>query len=59
VHGGGNHIVARLASIYVVVGVGVCEMADYLIGVHVGGSAAAGLEDLDRELIDAARAAGR
>ena len=51
VHGGGDHVVARLPSIHVIVRVGAGEMADYLIGVHVRGSAAAGLEDVDREFI--------
>jgi hypothetical protein len=37
--------------IHVIIGVGAGEMADYLIGVHVGGSAAAGLEDVYRELV--------
>ena len=28
-----------------------CELGDHLVGVHVGGGAGAGLEDVDRELV--------
>src|SRR5438105_732965 len=46
-----NHIVAGLAAVDVIVGMRLREVADYLVGVHVGGCSAAGLEDIDDELI--------
>ena len=50
VEGGGEHVVARLAAIDMVVGMRAGEAADHLIGVHVRGGAAAGLKDIDDEL---------
>src|SRR5258708_3885153 len=50
VHGAGKHVVARLSEVDVVVWMRLCEMRDDLVGVHVGGSSAAGLEDIDYEL---------
>ena len=63
VNGGRDHVVGRLAEVDVVVGVdraarpeGAAEqldraVADHLVGVHVGRGAAAGLEDVDHELV--------
>ena len=47
----GNHVVAGLPAIHVVVGMRAGQPADHLVGVHVGGGAAAGLKDVDRELV--------
>ena len=47
----GNHVVARLPAIHVVVRMRPGQTPDDLVGVHVGGRAAAGLKDVDRELI--------
>ena len=49
VDGGGDHVVAGLPAVDVVVGVRVRQAADHLVGVHVGGGAAAGLEDVHHE----------
>ncbi len=46
-----NYIVAGLSTIDMIVGMGFGEMADHLIGVHVGGSAAACLKNVYDELI--------
>ena len=53
VHGGGEHVVRRLAHVHVVVGVGgvAGEVRDHLVGVHVRRGAGAGLEDIHRELV--------
>lgn len=51
VHGGGKYVVARLASIDLVVGMGASQVADDFVGIHVGGGAAAGLENVHHELI--------
>src|ERR1019366_5703211 len=37
-------------SIHVIVGMSAGQAPDYLVGVHIRGGAAAGLEDVDREL---------
>ena len=51
-HRGRKYVVAGLAAVYVVVGVNALprHMRDHLIRVHVGGSSAAGLENIHREL---------
>src|SRR5436305_954445 len=53
VDGGGEDVVRGLAHVDVVVGMGplASEVCEHLVGVHVGGGAGAGLEDVDRELI--------
>ena len=52
----GDHVVARLAHVHVVVGMNLltrarCQCRNHLVGVHVGRSARACLEDVDRELV--------
>ena len=49
--GGGNHIVAGLAAVDVIVGMRFGDVANYFIGVHVGGSAASGLKNVHHELM--------
>ena len=46
-----DHIVAGLPAIHVIVGMRFRQMPDHLVGVHVGGRAAAGLKNIDYELI--------
>src|SRR5581483_11473877 len=48
---GGNDVVRRLPAIDVVIRVRLRNRADHLVGVHVGRGAAAGLENVDREMI--------
>lgn len=50
-HGAGEHVVAGLAAIDVIVGVRTRQAPDHLVDVHVRGCAAAGLENVDGELI--------
>ena len=47
VHSRGDHVVARLPAVDVVVGVRPRQPADHLVGVHVGRGAAAGLIDIE------------
>ena len=47
----GNHVVARLPAIHIVIGMRAGEVSDHLVGVHVGGRAAAGLKNIDDELV--------
>jgi hypothetical protein len=61
-HRGGEGVVGRLAHVHVIVGMdGILradlrargharEVGNHLVGVHVGGSARAGLEDVDGEV---------
>ena len=63
VHGGGNHVVAGLPHVDVVVGMHGMAIADFpaqefvgaigkhLIGVHVGGGSRTGLEDVHHKLV--------
>ena len=51
VHGRGDHVVTRLPEIHLVVRVGAGHVADHFVGVHIGGGATAGLEDVHQELI--------
>ena len=51
VDGRRKNIVARLPAVHMIVGMRAGQMADHLVGVHVGGGAAAGLENVDDELI--------
>ncbi len=51
VDSGGEDVVAGLAAIDVVVGMRAGEAGDDLVGVHVGGGAAAGLVDVQREMV--------
>ena len=56
VQGGGEHVVAGLAAVYVIVGVNLTagtpagKMGDHFVGVHVGGGSASGLEDVHHKL---------
>jgi hypothetical protein len=47
VQGRRDEVVAGLPAVDLVVGVGFGEAADDLVGIHVAGGAAAGLEDID------------
>ena len=51
----GNDVVAGLPAIDVVVRMRAGEPADHLVGVHVGGGAAAGLEDVDARTASSCR----
>ncbi len=57
VHRRGEHVVGGLRCVHVIVRVhraaerGGCEVGEHLVHVHVGGRAAAGLVDVDRELV--------
>jgi hypothetical protein len=44
-----NRIVTRLSTIHMVIRMRAGNLADYLIGIHIGGGAAAGLADIDDE----------
>ncbi len=45
-----NHVVAGLPAIDLIVRMRASEMSDHLVGVHVGGGAAAGLENVHDKL---------
>ena len=48
--GRGDDVVRRLPAVHVIVRVRAGEVGDHLVGVHVGGGAAAGLEDVHHKL---------
>ena len=50
-NGGRENVVARLSAIDFIVRVRLRQVTDHLVGVHVGGSAAAGLKDVNDKLV--------